>query len=212
MCSNYRPIGHKELSFFDVPPMDDDISKGDVYPGSAAPLIYRPGDSAQRAAVLGTFGLLPVWAKEPAFAKRTYNARSETVAEKPSFRNAWRKRQLCIVPATAFYEPCYETGKAVWWTIQRADGKPMALAGLWECKAWGEGTPSWSFTMLTVNADDHPVMRRFHRPGDEKRTPVVLDGDHIEDWLGAANEAQMSELLHPCDPALLTAAPGRLSP
>ena len=212
MCSNYRPVGNKGLSFFDVPPVDGDIPASDVYPGSAAPLIYRPGNGIPRAAVLGTFGLLPVWAKEMSFAKRTYNARSETVAEKPSFRNAWRRRQLCIVPANAIYEPCYETGKAVWWTIQRADGMPMALAGIWERKTWGEGVPSWSFTMLTVNADDHPVMRRFHKQGDEKRTPVILDGAQIEEWLGASNEAQMRELLQPCDPAMLAATSSRLSP
>ena len=212
MCSNYRPVGSSGLSFFDVPPINGEIPAGDVYPGSAAPLIYRPGKNAPRAAVLGTFGLLPVWAKEPSFAKRTYNARSETVAEKPSFRNAWRKRQLCIVPVTAFYEPCYETGKAVWWTIQRADGKPMALAGLWERKTWGEGMPRWSFTMLTVNADDHPVMRRFHKPCDEKRTPVILDGEQIEAWLSASTEVQMRGLVRPCDSELLTVASGRLSP
>jgi putative SOS response-associated peptidase YedK len=89
---------------------------------------------------------------------------------------------------------------------------PMALAGLWERKAWGEGMPSWSFTMLTVNADDRPVMRRFHKPGDEKRTPVILDGAQIEEWLGASDEAQMRELLRLCDPAMLAAASGRLSP
>ncbi|TVO53071.1 SOS response-associated peptidase [Denitromonas halophila] len=211
MCSNYRPIGNKELSFFDAPPIDDVIPKGDAYPGSAAPLVYRPANNGPRAAVLGTFGLLPVWAKEQSFAKRTYNARSETVAEKPSFRNAWQKRQLCIVPATAIYEPCYETGKAVWWRIQRADGLPMALAGLWERKNWDDDQPGWSFTMLTVNADDHPVMRRFHKPGDEKRMTVILDGRQVEDWLAAATEAQMREILRPCDPALLTASSGRLS-
>jgi len=78
------------------------------------------------------------------------------------------------VPAEAIYEPNYETGKAVWWRTQRADGEPMALAGLWERKQWHDARPTWSFTMLTVNAEAHPVMRRFHKPGDEKRTVVVL--------------------------------------
>ncbi|TVO63589.1 SOS response-associated peptidase [Denitromonas ohlonensis] len=212
MCSNYRPVGNKDLPFFDVSSIEGDTPAGDVYPGSAAPLIYLPGDNAPRAAVMGTFGLLPFWAKEQSLARRTYNARSETVADKPSFRNAWRKRQLCIVPAMSIYEPCYETGKAVWWAIQRADGMPMALAGLWERKAWGEEMPSWSFTMLTVNANDHPVMGRFHKPSDEKRTTVILDGAQIERWLSASSEAQMRELLRPCDPDLLTTAPGRLGP
>ena len=72
--------------------------------------------------------------------------------------------------------------------------------------------PRWSFTMLTVNADDHPVMRRFHKPCDEKRTPVILDGEQIEAWLSASTEVQMRGLVRPCDSELLTVASGRLSP
>lgn len=210
MCSNYRPISKRGLDYFGAAPLDDDLPAKDVYPGSTAPLIHRPNDNVPRVAVMGTFGLLPVWAKDQAFSKRTYNARTETVGEKPSFRNAWHKRQLCIVPAEAIYEPCYETGKAVWWRIHRSDGLPMAIAGLWERKQWGEGLPSWSFTMLTVNADSHPVMKRFHKPNSEKRTVVVLDGGEVDDWLAAADEETMRAMLTPCDGDLLTAESGRL--
>lgn len=212
MCSNYRPATGRDLAHFAVD-MPDGLPLGqDAYPGSGAPMIFKPRDREVLSCVAGTFGILPIWAKERAFAKRTYNARTETVAEKPSFRNAWRKRQLCIVPATAIYEPNYESGKAVWWSIARADGLPMAIAGLWERKQWNDDVPTWSFTMLTVNAESHQVMRRFHKAQDEKRTVVVLDGDEIGAWLEADDEATIRELLRPCADDLLTASPGRLPP
>ena len=114
------------------------------------------------------------------------------------------------MPAEAIYEPNYESGKAEWWCIQRADGHPMALAGLWERKQWGDDAPSWSFTMLTVNADSHPVMRRFHKPCDEKRTVVVLDDNEVHAWLAAPNEDTMRAMLAPCGADTLIAKPGRL--
>ena len=153
---------------------------------------------------------MPPWAKERAFAKRTYNARVETVAEKPSFRSAWHKRQVCIVPAPAFYEPCYETGKAVWWRIARANGALMAIAGLWERKPWEDGLPSWSFTLLTVNAEAHSLMRRFHKPADEKRTVVVLHGHALDASLKAGSAEDMRVLPRLCADELLVAEPGRL--
>ena len=211
MCSNYRPAGKRGLGFYGAAALDDDeIPSKDIYPGASAPLLYRASNEIPRTFLLGTFGLLPHWAKERAFAKHTYNARAETVADKPSFRGAWHKRQLCIVPADAIYEPNYETGNAVWWRIARTDGLPMSLAGLWERKNWGDDLPSWSFTLLTVNADHDPVMRRFHKPTDEKRTVVVLDGDQIDRWLQAKTEREARELLRPCDPGLLETAEGRL--
>lgn len=210
MCSNFRPTWASELALFGVPPPQLPFDDQDAYPGSSAPLIYRPPDGGEWSSVVGTFGLLPVRAKERSFAKRTYNARAETVAEKPSCCGAWHKRQVCIIPATAFYEPCYETGKAVWWRIAQADGAPMAIAGLWERKPWEEGVPSWSFTLLTVNAEAHPLMRRFHKPADEKRTVVVLNGPALDAWLEADSGEDMRALLRPCADDLLVAAPGRL--
>lgn len=209
MCSNYRPASGRDLVQFHVVPPNDLVTGQDAYPGSAAPIILAETEG-ERTCVIGTFGLLPGWAKDRGFAKRTYNARSESAAEKPSFRNAWRRRQLCIVPAAAIYEPNYETGRAVWWRIERADGAAMAIAGLWERKAWMDSGPEWSFSMLTVDASDHRVMRRFHRPTDQKRTVVVLDGSQIDQWLSLPCEIGIGELLQPCDPDLLVATPGRM--
>jgi putative SOS response-associated peptidase YedK len=104
------------------------------------------------------------------------------VAEKPSYRTSWRKRQFCCALADAFYEPNYESGKPIRWKIQRADGEPMAIASLWD--RWTDPATDkivTSFTMLTVNADQHPVMKQFHKPGDEKRSVVVLNNPL--DWL-----------------------------
>jgi len=210
MCSNYRPTRVDDLAYFGVAPPEWLFDDRDAYPGSPAPMIYQPPEGGGWSCVAGTFGLLPLWVKERTFAKRTYNARIETVAEKPSFRGAWHKRQVCIVPATAFYEPSYETGKAVWWRIARADRAPMAIAGLWERKHWEYGVPSWSFTLLTVSAEAHPLMRRFHKPADEKRTVVVLDGKELDAWLEADSAEEMRFLLRPCADELLVAAPGRL--
>ena len=209
MCSNYRPATGRELAHYAVDMPEGAIAGKDVFPGGVAPMIFRAPDRAVRSCVAGVFGLLPAWAKAPDFSRHTYNARAETVAEKASYRHAWQHRQLCIVPAMAIYEPNYESGKSRWWRIQRADEQPMAIAGLWERKRWGDETPSWSFTMVTVNAAEHSVMRRFHKPGDEKRSVVILPDEHVDDWLTSTNEEQMRALmtLYPAD--LLSCSAGR---
>jgi putative SOS response-associated peptidase YedK len=194
MCSNYRPPKSEALAQFGIELPG--FTYGEAYPGSLGPFL---GSVKPDAWLPGTFGLLPHWA-EPKLAKMTYNARSETVAEKPSFRSAWRHRQLCVIPVQAFYEPCYESGKAVSWRIEREDGKPFGLAGLWESRTTKDGDPAWSFTMLTINADEHPLMHRFHKPGDEKRSVVVLDDDAWQDWLKADREEDVRGFLQQFDP------------
>ena len=86
----------------------------------------------------------------------------------------------------------------------------MAIAGMWETKRWPDGGPDLSFTMLTVNADDHPLMRRFHKPKDEKRTVVVLDEANIDRWLLASSPEQMRQLLANSQQVELLATEGRL--
>jgi putative SOS response-associated peptidase YedK len=186
MCSNYRPPRSEALAQYDIEPPCFEYSES--YPGSVAPFLANAKTDVW---LPGTFGLLPHWA-EPKLAKMTYNARSETVAEKPSFRNAWRNRQLAVIPVQAFFEPNYETGKAVRWRIEREDGNPFGLAGLWESRTTKDGEPAWSFTMLTINADEHPVMHRFHKSGDEKRSVVVLDDDAWPAWLTGTFDSIMS--------------------
>lgn len=111
-------------------------------------------------------------------AKLTYstnNARFEEITAKASFKQSWLKGKRCIIPAASFDEPCWETGRNIWWCFRRADGAPWGLAGLWNDRvdpSTGEVVPS--YTMLTINADHHPLMSRMHKP-DPKLPPDQQD-------------------------------------
>lgn len=156
------------------------------YPGFASPIVVQSRQTHRVAVGLAKFGLIPAWAKDDKIARHTYNARSETASQKPSFRTAWRNRQFGLVLCDNFFEPNYESGRAVRWKIERADLQPFGIACLWD--RWTDPTSGElvvSFSMLTVNADEHTVMNQFHKPGDEKRTPVIISPEYHGDWLGA---------------------------
>lgn len=170
----------------------------EVYPQRQGIFIRAARDSTapQRETVVGQFGLIPWFAKSPKLTYSTCNARSEELAQKATFKDSWKHGKRCIVPAVAFYEPCWETGKNVWWSFRRADGELWGLAGLWNTwtdKATGELVES--FTMLTLNADDHPLMNRMHRP-DPKRPPNMQDKrsvipvafEDVDRWLFGTQE------------------------
>lgn len=200
MCSHYQV--ERELEYmsrrFGITMSIEEWrrQRGDIWPGYNALMIRRPreagvGDESvpEREGVIGQFGLLPHWAKDTKLGRSTYNARSETVASKPAFRDAWKRAQHCIIPADAIYEPDWRSGKAIPTRITRADGEAMAIAGLWSSwrpKSGGEWIDS--FTMLTINATDHPVMQNFHRPEDEKRMVVILSDDQHDAWLHGTPE------------------------
>jgi putative SOS response-associated peptidase YedK len=161
----------------------------ETYPGFAAPIIVQSHQTGRLACGLAKFGLIPAWAKDDKISRHTYNARSETVAEKPSYRKAWRQRQYGLVLVENFYEPSYESGRAVRWQIGLASGEPFGIACLWD--RWTDPTSGElvvSFSMLTVNADAHPVMKQFHKQGDEKRTPVIIAPDLHSSWLASTTE------------------------
>ncbi|WP_066260801.1 SOS response-associated peptidase [Hydrogenophaga flava] len=194
MCSNYDACTNTErlrLHFgVSLPPGTN--LRTDVWPTYSAPFVRRhpnadAGDDAvpPREALQGLFGLVPHWAGEVTFGRRTYNARSETAAEKPSFRDAWRKGQHCIVPVEAVVEPDWRSGKVIPTKIKRKDGLPMGVAGLWATKRLDSGEDVLSFTMLTVNADDHELFKHFHKPDDEKRMVVILHEHQYDEWLSA---------------------------
>jgi putative SOS response-associated peptidase YedK len=201
MCAHYEAVSKPERlqdTFRVALPLG---AVADVWPGYAGIFIRQPreavnseGLAAWREAMAGSFGLIPHWAKDPGVAKRTYNARSETVATKPSYRDAWRLRRRCIIPAEAFYEPDWRSGRAVPTRIARADGRPMGIAGIWTGWRAPDGTIVRSMSMLTVNAREHPLMRNFHRPEDEKRMVVVLDEEAFEAWLDPRHVAPESML------------------
>ena len=196
MCSHYQAIKEREryLRQFGVePPVES--GKLDLWPGYMGTFICRHpnadvGDEAvpPTEAVSGLFGLVPHWAEDTKITRHTFNARSETVAEKPSFREAWKRAQHCIIPADAIYEPDWRSGKAIATRISRADGEPMGLAGLWSSWKSPKGDLIHSYTILTINADAHPLMHLFHKPTDEKRMVVILPPERYQNWLCAKPE------------------------
>jgi putative SOS response-associated peptidase YedK len=167
----------------------------ELFPRAQGPFL-RAGESDGLDLVVGTWGLIPSWSKTPIVKYSTNNCRSEEAAAKPTFRDAWCKGQRCIIPAVSFDEPCWETGKNVWWRFRRADGLPWALAGLWN--TWidhATGEVVESYTMLTVNADDHPIMSRMHKPDpkvasdqQDKRSVVAIERGDVEQWLSGSPE------------------------
>jgi putative SOS response-associated peptidase YedK len=192
MCANYRPVTRLDrlLTHFGVEREPDEQTPEEVFALGLAPFIrlHRPG-SGHKLIASGQFGLLPHFAKELAYGRRTYNARSETVATLPSFRDAWARGQRCIIPAEAVFEPNYETGRAVRWCVQQPGGVPLAIAGVYARTPLvrrPDGSPGYSFAMLTVNAAEHPLYARLHKPGDEKRMPVFLHPHEHDAWLGCS--------------------------
>ncbi|WP_114638151.1 SOS response-associated peptidase [Polynucleobacter necessarius] len=158
----------------------------DVFPTYPGPIVLKSHNTQRTAIGLARFGLIPSWAQDEDFGRKTYNARAETVNQKPSYKHAWSQRHYALALADAFYEPSYESGKAVRTKITLANREPMAIASIWD--TWTEpetGELIVSFSMLTINADQHPVMKRCHKPEDEKRTVVPLKLELFESWLNA---------------------------
>lgn len=195
MCTNFTPTQRgqwvKDALGVDLP----GGYPAESYPGFAAPIVVQGQRSGRIACGLARFGLIPAWAQDDKISRHTYNARSETAFEKPSYRSAWRQRQYGLVLVDNFYEPSYASGKAVRWKIELASGDPFGIACLWD--RWTDpssGESVVSFSMLTVNADAHPVMQQFHQSGDEKRTPVIIAPELHQAWL-SADASRAAELM-----------------
>ena len=214
MCSHYQALKEREryLRHFGVEPPSE-LGKLDLWPGYLGTFIRRHphadvGDDAvpESEALSGLFGLVPHWATDSKITRSTYNARSETVAEKPSFRDAWKRGQHCVIPADAIYEPDWRSGKAIATRIERADGEPMGIAGLWSSWKSPKGDTVFSYTMLTINAEGHRLMQLFHKPTDEKRMVVVLPPERYQEWLCATPEHSLA-FMRPLATELLVAMP-----
>lgn len=201
MCANYEPAdkGDREQLEFPWSVADDLDDFHEVYPGKSAAILTN---ALRNEWIPAMFGLVPHWGDPAKLSRSTYNSRSETADSKPSFRSAWKQRQLALVPIVRFFEPYYETptSKPVRWAIERADGAPFCAAALWERRMGDSGPAHWSFSLLTVNADGHAVMGRMHKHGDEKRTIVLLDACDYEGWLSARTDAEIRSYLRPFEP------------
>lgn len=200
MCTNYRPssrdLVREMMQLGELP--EELVWKAETWKDYPAPIV-RKGDTG-RELLLATFGMVPRKRIPPGVKVfDTMNARFETVGEKRSFSGAWKRSQHCLVPMSAFYEPCYEFGKAVRWGIGMSDESMFAVAGLW--REWeADGTLEYSFTQLTINADDHPLMKRFHKPGDEKRALVIVPRDEWDEWLSCDDPEYARTFMRPFPP------------
>jgi putative SOS response-associated peptidase YedK len=194
MCVNYVPVKRQGLEHFDVAAPQGEWPD-EVWQDYAAPIIVSQPNGG-RSALLATYGMIPQTRYEkPADKRNTVNARAETIGEKPAFAGAWRAGQLCLVPVEKFFEPNYESGRAVRWGIGMADAAPFAIAGLWRAWQGADGLLTYSFTQITVNADQHQLMRRFHKPGDEKRSLVIVLAADYDDWLECKNPERARSML-----------------
>jgi len=200
MCGRYTlttpdlsPIG--EVLGVILPPVSVSYN---IAPGRLVPII-RAGGPAGYELTQVKWGLVPHWAKEPRSDYSTINARAETVAVKPAFRDAFRHRR-CLVPADGFYEwQKRGTAKQPWY-IHRRDGRPFAFAGLWEC--WGEGEKRLQ-TCTIIVTEANPLLREIH-----ERMPVILHPADYRRWLDpAAQPSQLGALLVPYAGGDLVAQP-----
>jgi len=140
-----------------------------------------------------TWGLVPFWAKDPSIGSRMINARAETLAEKPSFRNAFKRRR-CLILADGFYEwqkiPNEKVKLPTY--IHLKDRKPFAFAGLWEEWNSPDGSQILSATIITTEPNE--LIKPIHN-----RMPVILPDATYEQWLmpGEVSSQELSNLLHP---------------
>jgi len=208
MCATYTPSRRDRIAEQFGAIVADTPYERIAFPGSTAPIVRLSDEYRDIECVPACFGMVPSWA-EMKLCKQTYNARSETVAAKYSFRNAWQRAQFCIIPAESIFEPSYESGKAMRWQIGHQDNSALGIAGIWETRPDGpNGDPLISFSMLTINADSHPLMRRFHKPVEEKRSVVVLPQQSYAAWLHAdARDAAAMLLPYPAELLTSAAAP-----
>ncbi|MDP6953484.1 MAG: SOS response-associated peptidase [Alphaproteobacteria bacterium] len=188
MCGRYSLTTPEEalVGLFEAGPLEGHAPRFNAAPAQTLPVVRLDSDGARQWAWL-RWGLVPSWAKDPAIGNRMINARAETVAEKPSFRAAFRRRR-CLVIADGFYEWQARDGAKQPYHIALADGGPMAFAGLWE--RWDGDATLETFTILTTEAS--PDIAPIHH-----RMPVILAPAHYSVWLGAEDAGLLAGLLVP---------------
>jgi putative SOS response-associated peptidase YedK len=204
MCGRYRLSRRKQIleEHFDTAPWDEEWSpRYNIAPTQQVPVVRQHSKEPVRQLSYLRWGLIPNWAKDPSIATGTINAKSETAAEKPAFRDPLKFRR-CLIPADGFYE-WMKTGAAKQpFCFEVNDGELFAFAGLWD--GWKDSSGSWIKTCSILTTTPNTVTATVH-----DRMPVILRPDDHDLWLdpGTTNVQVVSELLKPYDARLMRSYP-----
>jgi putative SOS response-associated peptidase YedK len=178
MCGRYTLSSPSDLlaDLMEVKEAPELAARYNIAPTQEAPILRMAGESStERELLLLKWGLVPFWADDPAIGNRMINARSETVAEKPSFRTSFKKRR-CAVLADGFYEWKKTGSRKQPFFFCLKSRRPFGMAGLWDCWDKGEGPPLETFTILTTSPNE--VVAEAHH-----RMPVILSQPDLARWL-----------------------------
>lgn len=207
MCGRYR-LTAKERYLAEHFGVDDEIEwepRYNIAPTQPVVVIRQDRDQPKRTFSLMRWGLIPYWSKDISIGNKTINAMSETVAEKPAFREAIRKRR-CLVPADGFFEWKKLSSKRKQpYNIGMLDDSLFAFAGIWDRWRSGSGEVIESCSILTTDANS--LTRDIH-----DRMPAILEPEDYDLWLdpGVTDPEQLQHLLRPFDPRRMKKYP--LSP
>ena len=168
-----------------------------VAPTHEMPIIRRTTAHGRNELVIARWGLIPHWARDMKIAYSTINARSETAASKPAFRDAFNRRR-CLVVADGYYEWKRAGKEKQPYLIRVKEGRPFAFAGLWSSWRPPEGEDIISYTIMTTEPND--LMADIHN-----RMPVILGSDDHDRWLDL--DANAPDVLKPCPSDWLEAYP-----
>jgi putative SOS response-associated peptidase YedK len=204
MCGRYRLSRRKQVveEYFDTAPWDEEWSpRYNIAPTQPVPVIRQHPKEPVRQLSLMKWGLLPSWAKDASGAAGMINARSETAATKPAFRDALKSRR-CLIPADGFYEWKRDGKIKQPFCFEVNDGELFAFAGLWD--RWRDPAGNWIKTCSILTTTSNAVTSALH-----DRMPVILDPDNYDFWLdpGMTDAQVVSELLEPCDARLMQCYP-----
>ncbi|MDO8944392.1 MAG: SOS response-associated peptidase [Desulfobacterales bacterium] len=180
--------------------LDECVDFGPRYnipPGTDIPVI-RQSPAGKRVLGLLRWGLVPHWAKDPGIGARLNNARGESVAEKPSFRDAFKRRR-CLIPASGFYEWQAAGGIKQPYYISLKSGEAMALGGLWE--SWQAPDGNILRTTCIITTGPNEIMRPIH-----ERMPVIVAPEDWQAWLDAPAD-NVAGMLAPYPAAAMQAWP-----
>ncbi|MDV6332661.1 SOS response-associated peptidase [Asticcacaulis sp. 201] len=181
MCGHFEALLY--LSFLKntlgMTALPDDMDSSEtarIAPTVGAPIVVQNPETWELEIIPARFGLIPHWYRGALkdWKGTTFNARLDTIAQKPAFKGPWLYRHA-LVPAHCFYEWSGPKTAREKWRIARGDNQPLAFAGVWDCASLAEGD-IWSFAIITRDAGDD--MRAIH-----DREPVVLHPEQWEDWL-----------------------------